>query len=117
MKTHLVFVYGSLRKNYGNHHRLDGATFIDTDTIRGKLFTTHGAYPFLTRSNSNKDRITGEIYEVTKSQLWHSLDSLEGFDRRRPKAGLYFRPSAMKPGWRQIVFLILLQTQQAFILR
>jgi gamma-glutamylcyclotransferase (GGCT)/AIG2-like uncharacterized protein YtfP len=77
----LVFVYGSLLSNLGNHHRLVGSTFIGEDSIRAKLFTCNWSWPFIIFSNSNKDRVVGEVYEVTYQDVCNSLDHLEGYHR------------------------------------
>jgi gamma-glutamylcyclotransferase (GGCT)/AIG2-like uncharacterized protein YtfP len=80
-----VFVYGTLLKGFGNHRILEESPttlFIGSGTIRAKLYTQHWAYPFITLSSVNTDRVKGEIYEVDYYTLC-SLDRLEGFDPRR----------------------------------
>jgi len=92
-KKVLVFVYGTLRKNNRNHRLLEhpGVKYICNDTIRAKMYTTHWAYPFLIFSQSNKDRVVGEIYEVPYSLVINSLDHLEGYQGPKSANNLYFR--------------------------
>jgi len=80
----LVFVYGSLLKGLGNHSRLKcaNAKFVGTGTVRAKLFTNNWFWPFIKFSNSNKDKVLGEIYEVTYGAVIDSLDRLEGYNIR-----------------------------------
>lgn len=91
----LVFVYGTLRMGSRNHRCLNykGVKFICKDTIRARMYTSHWGYPFITFSQSNKDKVFGEIYEVPYSVLRGSLDRLEGYEPGR-KDGFYNRKKA-----------------------
>jgi gamma-glutamylcyclotransferase (GGCT)/AIG2-like uncharacterized protein YtfP len=82
-QKYLVFVYGSLLKDFGNHHRLEtyGTKFIGYGNIRANLYTSHWAYPFIILSHNNHDRVHGEVYEVDYRTL-RSLDQLEGYNPR-----------------------------------
>lgn len=79
----VVFVYGSLRKGFGNHRLLDqpSTKFIGEASIRAKLYTQHWGWPFIAFSRSQRNRVVGEIYEVDYTTFCH-LDSLEGYSRR-----------------------------------
>ena len=73
----MVFVYGTLKKGFGNHGLLQGAKFI------GKAVTTEpyamyvsGGIPFVT-PNEKVSPIKGEVYFVDETTL-SSLDRLEG---------------------------------------
>lgn len=90
-----VFVYGTLRKGSHNHRCLNypRVQFICKDTIRARMYTAHWGYPFIIFSQSNKDQVIGEIYEVPYSVLRGSLDRLEGYSPGR-KDCLYFRKKA-----------------------
>jgi gamma-glutamylaminecyclotransferase len=78
----MVFVYGSLRKGFGNHVLLQqpSTKFIGRATIRAKLFTQHWGWPFIIFSRSNANRVVGEIYEVDYTTFCR-LDGLEGYTR------------------------------------
>jgi len=105
--THLVFVYGSLRKNFSNHRLLiDGrARFICFDTIRAKLFTSHGAWPFIVSSCSNKDRVIGEIYECDYKTVLR-LNSLEGYEYHHKSRCLFLkRRFTTKKGYRVSAYI------------
>lgn len=84
MKTHLVFVYGSLRQGFGNHGLLaeNNAKFIGNSTIRARLYTEHWGWPFIKFSWSNKERVVGEVYEVDRPCM-NRLDQLEGYSYNR----------------------------------
>ena len=95
--TFLVFVYGTLLSNCGNHYRLEhpGAKLVGKGSIRAKMFTAHWGFPHIIFSNSNKDRIVGEIYEVN-TEVLRSLDNLEGYNPHQKNSGycLYYRKHA-----------------------
>jgi gamma-glutamylcyclotransferase (GGCT)/AIG2-like uncharacterized protein YtfP len=70
-----IFVYGTLKRGYGNHRLLAGrSVFIGDDAIIGKLFDL-GAFPAATPEGS--DLIQGETYFVGPKTL-RDLDRLEG---------------------------------------
>jgi len=77
----LVFVYGSLLEGLHNHGHLSrvNARKICDDSIRAKLFTCNWSWPHIIFSHSNKDRVKGEVYEVTYQTVITSLDRLEGY--------------------------------------
>jgi len=86
-----VFVYGSLLKDFSNHHRLKSQStiFLGEGTIRANLYTTNWAFPFITLSNNNDNKVKGEIYEINYATLL-SLDNLEGYNPKR-KDNFYTR--------------------------
>lgn len=95
-KKFLVFVYGSLLKGLGNHGLLASASyakFLKEDTVRAKLYTSHWAWPFMVFSQSNKDRLKGEVYEVDYA-TFRRLDGLEGYRPGRTD-GLFTRKTAI----------------------
>ncbi|WP_408009693.1 gamma-glutamylcyclotransferase [Pseudalkalibacillus sp. A8] len=74
---HLVFVYGTLRKNECNAHMLGNAKCISSDAwVHGTLFDTGFGYPAITLVDSGK--VYGEIYQVKAEDL-PKLDELEGY--------------------------------------
>ncbi len=77
-----VFVYGSLKKGFGNSHILSDSKVISlsAQTIQKFVMLSLSAYPGLLDKPSHKDSslISGEIYEVSLSTL-KSLDMLEGY--------------------------------------
>jgi gamma-glutamylcyclotransferase (GGCT)/AIG2-like uncharacterized protein YtfP len=74
---HLVFVYGTLRKNEHNHYLLKEATCITEQAwTRGVMYATICYYPVLT--NLQERTVYGELYEVNETQL-DRLDQLEGY--------------------------------------
>lgn len=74
----LVFVYGSLRKGFGNHGRLKTAEFIGygKTVSNGWTMLDLGAFPGVVPGG--KTHIFGEIYRCDR-ECWDGLDSLEGY--------------------------------------
>ena len=72
---HKVFVYGTLKKGFGNHRRLGESPLVGKCSIPGTMYSL-GPYPAITTEQPNGP-VAGEIYEVTDSVL-DSLDALEG---------------------------------------
>jgi gamma-glutamylcyclotransferase (GGCT)/AIG2-like uncharacterized protein YtfP len=76
MNTHLVFVYGTLRR--GSPHamsiRFPGSRFVADAKVSGSLFDL-GAYPGLLLDDSNS-LVIGEVYEVGDETL-SKLDDFE----------------------------------------
>lgn len=81
-----VFVYGSLKRGFGNHGVLGAAKYLGDDQIRGFRMYNLGAFPGIVHNPRWGDRILGELYEVDAAGL-ACLDRLEGhptFYRRQP---------------------------------
>jgi gamma-glutamylcyclotransferase (GGCT)/AIG2-like uncharacterized protein YtfP len=79
MGHHLVFVYGTLRKNEVNSHFLHHAECIEENcTLEGQLYDTGHGYPALFQEKGDIP-VNGEIYKVTTEQL-KRLDQLEGYE-------------------------------------
>jgi gamma-glutamylcyclotransferase (GGCT)/AIG2-like uncharacterized protein YtfP len=76
----MVFVYGTLRGGGSNHFRMEGAEFVTTATVRGRLYGIDW-YPGLILDGT-ADCIHGEIYQVSP-ELMASLDAFEGDGYRR----------------------------------
>lgn len=70
----LVFVYGSLKKGFGNHRLLEKSECVAKGTIAGRLYSL-GSYPGL--KDAVDERVHGEVYSVDDETL-KSLDWLEG---------------------------------------
>lgn len=77
---HLVFVYGSLKKGFGNHYWMEGVKgkFIGngvTKEPKFKLYSFQDIYPAISFGN---EKISGELYKVNNIGLRY-LDYLEGY--------------------------------------
>lgn len=74
----LVCVYGTLRRNQGNHRRLADSKFLgEFKTDPNFTMFSMGGFPgiFLNGKNS----IICEVFEVADDRTMQSLDSLEGY--------------------------------------
>ena len=84
----LVFVYGTLKKGYGNHHLLKNAEFVGDATVKGTLYVEG-----LPMYRSEGDGVVhGELYQVDNVTLG-ALDMLEGYRKSTPQYSLYNRVS------------------------
>lgn len=72
-----VFVYGTLKKGYGNSYLLESSTYLGKHTTEEE-YTMYslGAFPAIMHSGDTS--ITGEVYEIDDSTLTR-LDTLEGY--------------------------------------
>ena len=72
-----VFVYGSLKRGYGNHqHHLDKSEFLgQAETLPQYSLFSLGAYPGVIKGGVTS--VQGELYGVDKEGL-RNLDRLEG---------------------------------------
>jgi gamma-glutamylaminecyclotransferase len=98
-----VFVYGTLKKGYGNHRLLSGATCIGATQVEGPhRMVDLGYFPGAVRVDLERGPgvLRGEVYEVT-TEILGSLDLLEGhpnfyerakIDTEHGKAWCYFLP-------------------------
>lgn len=77
-----VFVYGTLKKGFGNHGILGKSEFIDEAITKERCFTMFdGVFPFVSDSFVNDElcgSVVGELYEVVDEQTMANLDRLEG---------------------------------------
>ena len=91
-----LFVYGTLRRGEERHDVLERlrAQPLGTGMVRGRLFDL-GQYPGARPSEKSGARLAGEIYRLANpTRDLRILDSIEGFNPARPKAGLFRRESA-----------------------
>lgn len=75
---HLVFVYGSLKKGFGNQDFMESARFITETTTTGKHYKmiSFGYFPGVLSTTKDGYHIRGELYEVDDDLLAY-LDKLE----------------------------------------
>ena len=75
----MVFVYGSLKRGFGNHYFLHNAKFCGITETVDSAFRMHsmGAFPAVTETSEKGYHITGELYEVDADTM-RELDKLEG---------------------------------------
>jgi gamma-glutamylcyclotransferase (GGCT)/AIG2-like uncharacterized protein YtfP len=71
--TGILFVYGTLKKGFDNHHYLNGADYLGTGTVQGYQLLDLGEYPGCFPG----DRILPvEIYRISAEML-SEIDRLE----------------------------------------
>lgn len=69
-----IFVYGTLKKGFGNHSIISGSRWLGDTEVKGKIYNL-GAFP---GAKFDEDGIVkGELYEVNELTLGR-LDRLEG---------------------------------------
>ena len=77
----LMFVYGTLKKGFSNHHFLTNAKFIDYAITCEKYQMypcINKSFPFLIKSEKVQ-QIRGEVFKTSSSELLDVLDFLEGY--------------------------------------
>jgi len=79
MSKHLVSVYGTLRKGYGNNRLLTSSPLITTGKTADKMVMHAAGIPYVSRTQE-VSKITVEVYEVDDVTL-SRLDGLEGHPR------------------------------------
>ena len=84
---HTVFVYGSLRKTFGNHRLIQESKYLGEHTTEPEYtMISYGGFPAVIKTGDTP--IKGEVYEVDEP-TFRSLDRLEGFphfyDRQKIK--------------------------------
>ncbi len=82
MSNYLVFVYGSLKRNFGNHRFLVDSEFLGEFVTSDckYLMQSFGPFPgvaFISSFNEEITKISGELYRVNQKTL-DDLDDLEG---------------------------------------
>ena len=80
---HTVFVYGTLKKGYYNHHVLGAdAEFVDYANTYGAELHSAGAFPAMMRGDR---KVFGEVWAISDEAL-DRVDYLEGVE-----VGMYAR--------------------------
>lgn len=76
---HTIFVYGTLKKGYGNHRLLTSSVFLGSGITVKKYLMTANGIPFVSDEPDNKNitNIVGELYQVD-NQTMYQVDMLEG---------------------------------------
>ena len=77
--TQLVFVYGTLKRGFPNHHYMTGARFISmARTVDAWPLVVGNAWftPYLLPERGSGHQVTGELWEVPDVMM-PSLDELE----------------------------------------
>lgn len=98
MTTHLIFIYGSLRRGGARamSARFPKAKFIAEATVKGSLYDL-GAYPGLLL-NESESFVSGEAYEVDEETL-DELDEFEASSDYWRKQVEIFIGAERKTGW------------------
>ena len=75
----LVAVYGTLKRGYGNHRLLEGATFVEEDIVTGYDLTfSYGVGSFPVAMEGSGDVLV-EVFDIGDDDVILSrLDALEG---------------------------------------
>jgi len=97
--THLLAVYGTLKRGLHNAHWMRGARFVGTDELSNIVLHDLGPYPGACLCDS--DGVTVEVYAVSDAKL-HHIDLLEEYNADDPARGLYDRvllPTRFGDAW------------------
>ena len=78
LQDHLVAVYGTLKKGYGNYHRyLQSAKYIGRGETKDQYPLVVSGLPYLLEKKNQGANVTIDLFKVSDAQLI-KLDSLEG---------------------------------------
>lgn len=91
--THLIFVYGTLKRGGSNHAFMSGQKFLcETRTHAGFALVQLKSYPGMIRDPKDTLGVSGEVWAVDAAALAR-IDELEGVEE-----GLYRRePISLPP--------------------
>jgi len=75
-----IFIYGSLKRGFHNHHLVEDAEFICEATTKEKypMVKREEYFPYLLNEKGVGHHIKGEVYRIDKTTL-AILDILEGY--------------------------------------
>lgn len=88
-KNTKIAVYGTLRKNFGNHRFLGNSKLVDSGWTEEKYKLTASGIPFV-NPNEQISKVRVEVYDVTPEQL-PRVDSLEGYNPNNHEGSWYKR--------------------------
>lgn len=85
----LVFVYGTLKRGYGNHDvmKMAGGEFLGEDKLQRHQMYTNGAFPMIVPGLAARC-VRGEVFAVNSLR---GLDQLEGYREDDPEGSMYMR--------------------------
>lgn len=75
-----LFVYGTLKKGFGNHHYLKTATLLGAakTALPYPMILKHKAFPYLINKPKKGLQVKGELYQIDYPTLL-KIDELEGY--------------------------------------
>lgn len=88
-----VFVYGTLKRGFGNHPVIRDGThtrLIGRASIPGRMISC-GFFPGLLEPETDTDEVFGELYAIKDASVWSGLDRLEGYREDDPENSMYIR--------------------------
>lgn len=95
MNKILVAVYGSLRKELGNHRLLENSIYLGEFKTPAKYsLYALGGYPGLKQKGTSE--VVMEVYEVTPEQA-NRIDQLEGYSPNRTNNDFYDKVTIETP--------------------
>ena len=86
-----LFVYGTLKKGFGNHRYLEKSTLLDNCCWTHGVLVDLGHFPGMLEDPTKDSKVYGELYEIDEDTLAR-CDLLEGYrSDRNPDFNLYNR--------------------------
>lgn len=102
MLTFKLFVYGTLKEGFTNHHYLKEATFLGKGQtrLRYPMILKHPAFPYLINKPKEGLHVHGELYEVNYQTLL-AIDKLEGTPEHytRREIEIVKNNNEIEPAW------------------
>lgn len=75
--TKLLFVYGTLKRGYGNNRLLTNSEFVGEAVTTEKHALYRNGIPYL-KTQERVSKVYGEVYRVKEGPELNRIDSLEG---------------------------------------
>lgn len=99
-KPEFVFVYGTLKRGYGNGRRCLGtSTFIgEAISVNANFEMQHVGFPILWEVSEGGAKVIGEIFLASPEDMMH-CDQLEGHPRMYKREKRQFMTSDGKTDW------------------
>ena len=74
----LIFVYGTLKRDYSNHYFIKDCKFKGNAYTLKKFRMFDKGYPYII-FDENGYHIKGEVYKINEKNIWKILDNLEDY--------------------------------------
>lgn len=91
----LMFVYGTLKRGFRNHHLIKNSKFIGDGVIKGYAMYDLGSFPGIKKDEN--EEVKGEVFEIDQNTL-KRVDQLEseGYLYIRTRADVHLEGEIIK---------------------
>ena len=83
-----LFVYGTLKRDYGNNRMIATGTFLGEAVLHGYAMLHKGSFPAICKEQYQARKVYGEVWEINSDQL-AACDRLEGIPNHYQREAVY----------------------------